>query len=209
MRSLLKPLPRRANLGRYPVLRWFKGIAARAPFLWSFRPSHVLRAIYAGSLIAFMPLVGLQVLIAFIAALMLRANLTIAVALQFITNPLTMAPIYYATWRVGMGIIEATGIGDAGSAMVTRINALVIGGTLADLACALLLHGAFLVLRWEARRFKSHGQALLQLLHLAPDAPSATEDRAHATSLAAHGPSGTAHRKPVAGSGRASCSRRS
>lgn len=177
MRSLLKPLPRRANLGRYPVLRWFKGIAARAPFLWSFRQSHVLRAIYAGSLIAFMPLVGLQVLIAFIAALMLRANLTIAVALQFITNPLTMAPIYYATWRAGMAIIAATGLGDAGSAMVTRINALVIGGALAGLACALLLHGVYLVLRWESRRFKAHGQALLQLLHLAP-APTSSDGAA-------------------------------
>lgn len=169
MRSLLKPLPRRANLGRYPVLRWFKDMAARAPFLWSLRPPQVVRAIYLGSLVSFMPLVGLQVLIVFVSALLLRANLTIAVALQFITNPLTMAPIYYGTWRVGMGIIEATGIGDAGSAMVTRVNALVIGGALAGLACAVLLHGVYVVLRWESRRFKAHGQALLHLLHLAPD----------------------------------------
>lgn len=169
MRSLLKPLPRRANLSRYPVLRWFHQLARKAPFLWSFKRRHVLRAIYVGSVIAFMPFVGLQLLIVFAAVLLLRANLTVAAALQFITNPLTMAPIYYSTYRIGDWLIGATGVGDAGSALVTRINALIIGGAIAGLACAVLLHGAYFALMWESRRFKAHGQKLMQLLHLAPE----------------------------------------
>src|SRR3546814_6139453 len=38
--DLLRPLPRRANVSRYPVIKWFAGLARRLPFLWSFRAQH-------------------------------------------------------------------------------------------------------------------------------------------------------------------------
>jgi hypothetical protein len=41
IRRLLKPLPRRANLSKYPVIRWFADAARRRPWLWSFKPAHV------------------------------------------------------------------------------------------------------------------------------------------------------------------------
>lgn len=166
LRWLLKPLPRRANLRRYPVLRWFGNVARKAPFLWSFKPQHVLRAIYAGSVIAFLPFVGLQILIAFAAALLLRANLTISAALQFITNPFTIGPVYFGTYKVGQWLIEVTGIGGSHSELGTRINALMIGGVAIGLLCALVLHGVYRVLLWESRRFRAHGHKLRQLLHL-------------------------------------------
>lgn len=166
LRWLLKPLPRRANLRRYPVLRWFGDMARKAPFLWSFKQRHVLRAIYAGSIIAFLPFVGLQILIAFAAALLLRANLTIAAALQFITNPFTIGPVYFGTYKVGQWLIAATGIGGSHSDLGTRINALIIGGVVIGLLCAIVLHGVYRLLSWESRRFKAHGLKLRQLLHL-------------------------------------------
>lgn len=172
IRRLLKPLPRRANLDRYPVIKWFRDIARKAPFLWSFKRRYVLRAIYAGSVVSFLPLYGLQLFIAFAVALLLRANLTITVALQFLTNPLTIGPVYFATYKIGMWIIQATGFGASHSALGTRINALVIGGVVVGLGCAVVLDVAYRILHWEAQRFKAHGQRLRQLLHLPGHEPA-------------------------------------
>ena len=48
LRRWLKPLPRRANVDRYPVVRWFAAAARARPWLWSFRRREVLVSLYAG-----------------------------------------------------------------------------------------------------------------------------------------------------------------
>ena len=64
LRRLLRPLPRRANVRRYPVIKWFAARAAQRPDLWSFKRQHVMRAIYAGSILALLPLYGVQFVLA-------------------------------------------------------------------------------------------------------------------------------------------------
>jgi uncharacterized protein (DUF2062 family) len=54
---------------------------------------------------------GIQLPIALLLSLLLRANFMVLGGLQFITNPFTAAPIYYATHQLGAGIIRATGFG--------------------------------------------------------------------------------------------------
>jgi uncharacterized protein (DUF2062 family) len=168
VRRLLKPLPRRANLARYPVIKWFREIAGRAPYLWSFKPRHVLPAIYAGTVIAFLPLYGLQFLLAFGAALLLRANLTLAIGLQLITNPFTILPIFAFTGWLGLAIMDALGIGTELGPITRGANGLFLGGLICGLGCAILIDIAYRVALWEARRFKAHGQRLRALLHLPP-----------------------------------------
>tara|TARA_B100001248_G_scaffold261923_1_gene254999 strand:+ start:25724 stop:26407 length:684 start_codon:yes stop_codon:yes gene_type:complete len=110
----LRYLPRRAVLHKYPLIsrfsksKWFaRGAeafvrAARKRFyLWSFRTAHAIPAIYVGSIISFMPIFGIQILVAFIASFVFRANVMIMVALQFITNPFTIGPIYGAAYYLG------------------------------------------------------------------------------------------------------------
>ncbi|MBP8924839.1 MAG: DUF2062 domain-containing protein [Pseudomonadales bacterium] len=70
------------------------------PNLWHLNRHSVSVAMFVGVFVAFIPL-PLQMLIAAVAAIALRCNLALAVALVWITNPLTMPPIYYATYRLG------------------------------------------------------------------------------------------------------------
>lgn len=153
VRALLKPLPRRANIHRYPVLHRFAAFARRYPFLWSFRDGPVLRAIYLGCVLALMPSYGLQIPIAFAAACLGRANLTVTVAIQMINNPLTLGPIYIATYATGQALMALLRF-PAGHPAVDGTLALILGGAVLGLAAAALLHGLWAAGRFEAHRFR-------------------------------------------------------
>ncbi len=155
IRRLLKPLPRRANLRRYPLIRRFANMAARAPWLWSFQYGPVVRALYLGAILAFMPTYGVQVFIAFFVALFLRANLTLIIALQFVTNPLTLVPAYYLTDRVGMAVLKLFGMAGAHGVLLTHARALFVGGVVVGLVVGGLLHIIWIGLAWEARWFRA------------------------------------------------------
>lgn len=154
LRRILRPLPRRANLSRYPVLKWFARHAQRAAFLWSFKRANVIPSLYVGSVLAFLPLYGLQLPLAFGAALGVRGNLTVMAALQFITNPLTIVPVYGFTAWVGLGAMAFAGIGDAWPDALRYTNALFVGGVLVGLGFALLADLTWRLLAWEARVFQ-------------------------------------------------------
>lgn len=51
------------------------------------------------------PALGLHILIAFILAAIFRANKLLAVALVWVSNPLTLVPIYYPSYLVGSKIV--------------------------------------------------------------------------------------------------------
>jgi hypothetical protein len=101
IKMLLRPLPRKSNIHRYPILRWFATTARERIYLWSFRNSAVVPAFIVGCILSLLPVYGIQIPLAFLLALVLRANLPIFVGLQMITNPLTVAPIYYVNYSIG------------------------------------------------------------------------------------------------------------
>jgi uncharacterized protein (DUF2062 family) len=160
LRRWLRPLPRRANVDRYPVIKWFADAARRRPYLWSFKRPQVLASLYAGSVLALLPVYGLQVLIGLVLAIAVRGNLTVMIALQMITNPLTLAPIYVGTHALGRWLIGLAGAGDRSTAMGPYVDALVVGGIVGGLALALVLDLSWRALAWEARRFRGQLQAL-------------------------------------------------
>jgi uncharacterized protein (DUF2062 family) len=110
-KQLLRFVPRRAAMHRYPLVGRFAAAARKRAFLWSFKPQHLRPAFYAGSILSLMPVMGVQLPLAFVLALLLRANFMILGGLQFITNPVTAAPIYYATYELGHTIITKVGYG--------------------------------------------------------------------------------------------------
>lgn len=160
LRKWLRPLPRRANVSKYPVIKWFADAARKRPYLWSFKRSHVMASLYAGSVLALLPVYGLQVAIGLALAILVRGNLTVMIALQMITNPLTLGPIYLATHALGEKLIGWTGYGAGSSDVGTHINALVVGGIVAGLGLALVMDLSWRLLAWEARRFRAQLQAL-------------------------------------------------
>ncbi len=153
VRAWLKPLPRKANVHRYPIIKWFAKFAHQRAYLWSFKNTPVVRAIYIGSLLAYMPSYGAQIFLAFGAAFLGRANLTILVGLQMITNPLTLGPIYLATYTIGTWLIKILHI-KAKHAFLDGALALTLGGLVLGMATALLLHGVWLFGRYEAKLFR-------------------------------------------------------
>jgi uncharacterized protein (DUF2062 family) len=109
VKRLLRVMPRRRNVHRYPVLRWFAKAARKRLYLWSFRVFRVIPALYAGCILAFLPLFGIQLPLALALAFLLRCNLPILVSLQFITNPFTIAPLYFTAYQVGQVSLQAVG----------------------------------------------------------------------------------------------------
>lgn len=110
VKKWLRPLPRRANVHRYPILKFFAESARKRIYLWSFRVENAVPAIYAGCILTLMPLYGLQIIGALLLALWLRANLPILVALQFVSNPITVIPIWFSAYRIGRNCLELFGV---------------------------------------------------------------------------------------------------
>jgi uncharacterized protein (DUF2062 family) len=105
----MRPLPRRSNVHKYPVLKWFSATAYKRSYLWSFKGDAIKPALFWGMVVSFSPLVGFQMLIVFFLALLVRANLPLIVALQWISNPFTMGPIYFADYKIGRILLELAG----------------------------------------------------------------------------------------------------
>jgi len=57
-----------------------------------------------------LPIVGLQMLVVFFLALLVRANLPVIIALQWISNPFSMGPIYFADYQIGMIFLRLFGL---------------------------------------------------------------------------------------------------
>ncbi len=153
VRAWLKPLPRRANVRRYPMVKWFAEFARKRPYLWSFKNASVVRAIYIGSLLTFMPSYGVQIPLAFVGALLGRANLSVLVGLQMLNNPLTLGPIYLSTYSIGRWLMAALHL-NLHHAIVDNALALVLGGFVLGLLTACFLHGVWLFGRMEAKQFR-------------------------------------------------------
>ena len=82
----------------------FLGDKLHDPNLWHLNRRSVSAAFAIGLLVAWIPTPG-QMAIAALIALYFRANLPISVALVWITNPLTMAPMFYFAYLVGLWLL--------------------------------------------------------------------------------------------------------
>ncbi len=112
-KRILRFMPRRALFHKYPFIGRFAARARKRAYLWSFKSNHVRPALYLGSILACQPVMGVQLPVAFLCALLLRLNVMVFGGLQFVSNPFTAAPLYYGTYKIGLSVIEASGFGDS------------------------------------------------------------------------------------------------
>ncbi len=93
-------------------------------------PPHALAlGLAIGVFVAMTPTIGAQMVIAAAIAASFRANKILAMAAVWISNPVTMLPIYTVNWRIGQYFVE-TGMVDGEPAVEAQITKIIesIGG---------------------------------------------------------------------------------
>lgn len=83
----------------------FLGDRLHDPNLWHLNRRSVAGAFAVGLFCAMLP-IPFQMVVAAVLAVLVRVNLPISVMLVWITNPLTMGPIFYFAYRVGLVLLD-------------------------------------------------------------------------------------------------------
>lgn len=73
--------------------------------LWHLNRHSVSRAVAVGLFWAVIPM-PMQMLAAALLAILVRANLPLSITLVWITNPITMPPIFYSTYKFGAWMLN-------------------------------------------------------------------------------------------------------
>lgn len=170
-RNFLKRwLPTPERLRQEKSLRIF-GEVLLQPNLWGFNRGSISRAVAIGLFWALVPM-PFQMIPAAFCAIRFQANVALSMALVWITNPLTMPAIYYATWRFGrwlFGLPEGPELEFTAEALRANLSAIWIplyGGSLATglLFASLGFFGVNLLWRWNtARRWRRRRREDLDL----------------------------------------------
>jgi uncharacterized protein (DUF2062 family) len=138
----------------------FLGHLLHDPNLFHLNRHSVAGAMFVGLFVAFLPIPG-QMPVAALLALLCRVNLPISVALVWITNPLTMAPVFYTTYELGRWILDAPAIhvslDISWSWFKTELpklwQPLLLGSVLTGLACGTSGYVCMQMFwRWHVRR---------------------------------------------------------
>jgi len=104
-RKLLKRImPDHKTMCEHPHLQRF-GQRLAEPKLWHLNRRSVAGALALGLFIGFMPILG-QMFVAATLAILFRVNLPISAMAVWISNPLTVAPMYFFTYKVGTWILQ-------------------------------------------------------------------------------------------------------
>jgi uncharacterized protein (DUF2062 family) len=105
MKKLLKRYtPSPEELKNHKHLSWLSQHLHNSS-LWNFNRKSISKAFAIGLFFAFIP-VPFQMLLAAPAAVIFSANLPLSIALVWITNPLTMTPIYYGCYKLGAWLLD-------------------------------------------------------------------------------------------------------
>lgn len=95
---------RREALSQRWFLRPFRALL-NDPALWSSHRRSVLRALALGVFVGCLPLPFHMAIVA-VVALFLRVNLVVGVLATWISNPLTITPLFFAAYRLGAWLLD-------------------------------------------------------------------------------------------------------
>lgn len=97
-------LPEKHQVQQHSQLRLLRRIM-EDPDMFHLTRHSVAGGTATGLFFAFMPIPG-QTLFAVLAAIGFRVNLPLAAVLTWVTNPLTMPPVFYLAYRLGAFILD-------------------------------------------------------------------------------------------------------
>jgi len=97
-------MPDARTIREHPSLRVL-GELLHDPGLWHLNRRSVSGAFAVGLFCAWVP-IPMQMLLAALLAIAFRVNLPLSSALVWITNPLTMPPLFYAAYRLGTWLLD-------------------------------------------------------------------------------------------------------
>lgn len=158
-------LPSPALISRQRSLGMF-GSRLSSPELWHLNRTSVSTAFGVGLFLAFLPVPG-QMILAALAALWLRCNLPLSVMLVWISNPLTVGPLFFSAYKVGTWVLgvpeEVTRFSLSWEWLVARADQIWLPLTTGALICGALAAALgfvtiqliwrwHVVQRWERRR---------------------------------------------------------
>ena len=92
-------MPDQQTLAQYQSLRPIEHILY-SDNLWQLNRETASLAVFIGMFVAFMPIPG-QMVFAALLAWWFKASLPLSVAVVWVSNPLTMPPMYYGAFRLG------------------------------------------------------------------------------------------------------------
>ena len=166
-----KWLPDRDKVRKSAALRPVAHLLQRSE-LWVINRRSFCGAAFIGLFSAFIP-VPSQMLLAAIIAIPAKVNLPISVALVWVTNPITIGPMFYAAYRLGAWI-DGVDPGDlqfelsfswlasnwtaiSGPLLLGSVICGTISGALGYLAASLFWRTQVLE-KWRERRARRHDQ---------------------------------------------------
>ena len=65
-------------------------------------PHKIALGVALGTIVAYQPIVGIQMVVGAFVCRLFGASIPASVPMAWITNPLTIVPVYYATYQVGI-----------------------------------------------------------------------------------------------------------
>jgi len=159
-------MPRHETVRDHPHLNKLFGTLLHDPNLLHLNRRSVSGAFFVGLFWAFVP-VPMQMIFSAAAAIYFRVNLPISVGLVWITNPLTIPPIFFFCYKIGAMILDRPVVKHTfelswewlGGELAHIWQPLLLGSLLVAVASALiggfgirLLWRINIVRQWEARK---------------------------------------------------------
>jgi uncharacterized protein len=153
----------------------FLGDRLQSPNLWQINRRSITAAIAIGLFFAWVP-TPTQMAFAALGAIYFRANLLVSVATVWVTNPITMPPLFYFAYRVGLYFSHRPSPGDnfvfslegLWSGFEDVIGPFLLGCLILGLMCSLAGYIAMdsfwryhVYKKWAGRQHKRSGQSKL------------------------------------------------
>lgn len=158
-KALKKWLPSAEKIKNSESLQ-FLGHLLHKPSLWHLNRKSVVKACFFGLFVAMLPL-PFHMLTAAALAIAFNANIPLSISIVWVSNPLTMAPIYYFNYWLGAALLDQPiDIPDFQMSLAwlaSELNAIwaplmlgsLVVGLVSGVLGALLINGLW---HWNARR---------------------------------------------------------
>lgn len=139
-RFIKKLIPTREELKNNKYLS-FLDHALHEPYLWHLNRHSTAKAAFVGIFCALLP-IPFQMVVAALIAVTIRCNLPLSISLVWITNPITIPPIFYSTYIVGTHILHKKPIhfdfSQSYSDIIAQISTIGLPLIVGSLTCSII-----------------------------------------------------------------------